>query len=184
MIFGLFRKDPRRDMVLAFYRRVADASRAPWLYLEAGVPDTVEGRLESLTLHALVTIRRLKALPAPAPDAAQDFVDTLFEHVDHGLRELGVGDTSVPKRMKKIAQNVYGRMQAYSGPLDALRADELASALDRNIPGCRSAMLADYLFAAESELSSLSLDDLMERERLFPASPAVAGPASMPAPTP
>jgi cytochrome b pre-mRNA-processing protein 3 len=172
-MFGLFRKDPRRDSVLSLYARAADASRAPWFYLAAGVPDTVEGRIESLTLHALLVMRRLKGLPDPAPDVAQEFVDTLFLHVDHGLRELGVGDQVVPKRMKKIAQNFYGRVQAYAGPLDAGDSVQLASALERNIPGVASAVLIPYLLAAESRLGQMSLDDLFARPDIFdPPAPA------------
>ena len=172
-MFGLFKKDPRRDIVLALYKRVADASRAPWLYLEAGVPDSVEGRLESLTLHALLVMRRLKALPDPAPEVAQEFIDVLFQHVDHGLRELGVGDVVVPKRMKKIAQNFYGRVNAYAEPLDQGDQLVLAAALDRNIPGVASARLVPYLLASEGLLSAMSLDDLLNATMLF----ALPGPA-------
>ncbi|MCU0885383.1 MAG: ubiquinol-cytochrome C chaperone [Beijerinckiaceae bacterium] len=166
-MFGLFKKDPRRDIVLALYKRVADASRAPWLYLDAGVPDSVEGRLESLTVHALLVMRRLKALPEPAPDAAQEFIDVLFQHVDHGLRELGVGDVVVPKRMKKIAQNFYGRVNAYAEPLDQGDRAALAAALERNIPGVASARLVPYLAASESLLSGLSLDEILNATTLF-----------------
>lgn len=169
MLFGLFRKDPRRELVQALYARSADASRSPWLYTVAGVPDTVEGRIESLTLHALLVMRRLKSLPAPAPDVAQDYVDTLFLHVDHGLRELGVGDTTIPKRMKKIAQGFYGRVQAYSGPLDSADADSLAAAMVRNIPGVAAEPLAAYVLGSAGRLSGWALDDILTRTDLFVA---------------
>ena len=67
-----------------------------------GVPDTFEGRFESLTLHAALLVRRLRAAEAPGPDMAQHLVDTVFRHFDRTLREMGVGDTTVPKRMKLL----------------------------------------------------------------------------------
>ncbi|MGL4441156.1 MAG: ubiquinol-cytochrome C chaperone family protein [Bosea sp. (in: a-proteobacteria)] len=171
----MFKKDPRREIVLALYTRTANASRAPWLYVQGGVPDTVEGRLDALTLHALIVMRRLKALPDPAPEVAQEFVDVLFQHIDHGLRELGVGDVVVPKRMKKIAQNFYGRVRAYTGPLDDADDAGLQAALGRNIPGAASGMLATYLMASERSFSARTLDQVLNDESLFDLPPADKG---------
>jgi cytochrome b pre-mRNA-processing protein 3 len=167
MIFGLFKKDPRREIVLSLYTRTANASRAAWLYVDGKVPDTVEGRLDALTLHALIVMRRLKTLPEPGPEVAQEFVDMLFQHVDHGLRELGVGDVTVPKRMKKIAQNFYGRVQAYTPPLDAEDAPGLAAALERNIPGVASEPLTRYLIASDQAFADMSLEQILNGEVLF-----------------
>ncbi len=63
---------------------------------------------------------------------AQDLIDTVFEHFDRTLREMGVGDTTVPKRMKGLAEAFLGRSTAYD---DALRTgrDALAAALQRNM---------------------------------------------------
>jgi cytochrome b pre-mRNA-processing protein 3 len=166
-MFGWFRKRTGEDAVQELYSRVAEASRAPRLYLTLGVPDTVEGRLESLTLHAMLVLKRLQALPDPAPAAAQDFVDTLFRHIDAGLRELGVGDSVVPKRMKKIAQGFYGRTQAYTAPLAAGDAAALAEALERNIPGVNGAALAEATLAADRRLSQFDLDGLFKQTDLF-----------------
>jgi cytochrome b pre-mRNA-processing protein 3 len=167
MIFGLFRKDLRREVVQALYARSAEASRAPWLYTVAAIPDTVEGRIEALTLHALLVMRRLKELPSPGPEVAQDYVDALFLHIDHGLRELGVGDTTIPKRMKKIAQGFYGRVQAYAAPIDASDAEMLSAALVRNIPAVAAEPLAAYVLASGRRLSGWSLDDVLTRQDLF-----------------
>ena len=170
MMFGLFRKDPRRAVIMALYTRVADASRAPFLYVDATIPDTVEGRLEALTVHALLVMRRLKSLPEPGPEVAQEYVDVLFTHVDHGLRELGVGDVVVPKRMKKIAQNFYGRVEVYAEAIDRADAEALAVALARNIPGVASARLAAYIMMGERHLGTMLLEDVLNRPDLFPAS--------------
>jgi cytochrome b pre-mRNA-processing protein 3 len=167
MMFGLFKRDKRRDVILALYAHCADASRAPWLYAEAGVPDTVEGRLDSLTLHAMLVVRRLGALPEPGPEIAQEMIDVLFQHVDHGLRELGVGDTTVPKRMKKIAQNFYGRVQAYAEPLDKGDDAALGAALERNIPGVATHRMIAYLRGSEARFATFSVEDMLNRADLF-----------------
>ncbi len=167
MALGWFRRRSGAETVEALYARIGEASREPGLYLALGVPDTVEGRLESLMLHAHLVLRRLKALPAPADQVAQDLVDQLFRHIDHGLRELGVGDVSVPKRMKKIAQNFYGRVQAYDVALDAGDRAALEAALERNIPGVAASPLAAWVEATGAHLATLELDAILGSARLF-----------------
>ena len=64
-------------------------------------------------------LRRLNRLPAPAADVAQDLVNSVFTQLDASLRELGVGDMGVPKRMKKLGAAFYGRAAGYDAALDA-----------------------------------------------------------------
>ncbi|MFJ5370886.1 ubiquinol-cytochrome C chaperone family protein, partial [Bosea sp. CER48] len=133
MIFGLFgKRDQRRAPVDALFARIAEASRQPALYLAGGIPDSFEGRFESLALHILLVLRRLRELPPPASDLAQDLVDTCFAYLELGFRNGGVSDVAVPKRMKKIGQMFYGRVQAYEAALAAPGLDALAEALQRN----------------------------------------------------
>jgi cytochrome b pre-mRNA-processing protein 3 len=167
IMFGWFRKNAREDALLAFYRRVAEASRSPSIYIDLKVPDTVEGRLESLSLHALLVMRRLGELPAPADEVSQGFVDVLFQHIDHGLRELGVGDVVMGKRMKKIAQNFYGRMKAYAPGLDAGDAALLSEALARNVPGAEASALAAAALHWQAALSRQSLDEMLTAAEPF-----------------
>ena len=63
--------------------------------------------------------------------------------MDHNLREMGVGDLAVPKRMRALGEAYYGRAQAYREALAAADAGALAEALARNVyagarrrPGC------------------------------------------------
>ncbi len=169
-MFGFFRKNPRRDVVDTLYGRIAAASRHAQLYLALGVPDTLEGRFESLVLHAILILRRLQRLPAPADDVAQDLVDALFGQLDRSLRELGVGDFGVPKRMKKLAQGFYDRAGRYNPALDASDETALADALGRNLfDGARPAQaLARYALAAEAEMAGLDLDTLLRQGPRFP----------------
>jgi cytochrome b pre-mRNA-processing protein 3 len=170
MVLRFFRKSPRQDVVDTLHGRIAAASRHPGLYLALGVPDTLEGRFESLTLHAVLTLRRLRRLPPPAGEVAQDLVDVLFRQLDRSLREMGVGDFGVPKRMKKLAQAFYGRAADYDPALDAADAAALAEALGRNVcGGTRPARaLARYAIAADAELAALDLSALLRDGPSFP----------------
>ena len=131
-MFSLFRRSANQVVIQRLYAEVVAASRQPILFSAFGVEDTVEGRFESLTLHAALVLRRLNALPRPGPDMAQDLIDAVFRHFDSALREMGIGDTVVPKRMKKMAEAFLGRSAAYDA---ALRegGDALALALVRNV---------------------------------------------------
>ena len=132
MILGLFRRSSNDAVIERLYAAVVSASRAAPLYADLAVPDTFEGRFESLTLHAVLVLRRLQALPAPGPEMAQHLIDIVFKHLDRTLREMGVGDTAVPKRMKGLAEAFLGRSTAYEEAIRSGR-DALAVALARNV---------------------------------------------------
>ena len=176
MILRLFGKDPRREAIAALYGRVAAASRAPGLYLQLGVPDTVEGRFESLSLHVMLVLRALRVLPPPADEVARDLADALFRDLDAALREMGVGDTSVPKRMKTLAEAFYGRARAYDAPLDAGDAKGLSESLGRNVLGREGPAdrLAHYALEADRRLRMQDLDGLLRDGPQFPDPDAVA----------
>ncbi|MFL5110364.1 MAG: ubiquinol-cytochrome C chaperone family protein, partial [Microvirga sp.] len=89
MILSLFRKHPRAPLIEGLHGRIDDAVRQPALYLRLAVPDTVEGRFECLVLHVVLVLRRLRRLPSPAKDVAQDLVDAFFRQLDGSLREMG-----------------------------------------------------------------------------------------------
>lgn len=171
MIFQFLRRNPRRSLVEALFDRIATAARRPELYGDAGVPDTLEGRFESLALHTILVLRRLRQLPPPAPDIAQELVDQFFANLDASLREMGVGDVTVPKRMKKLGQAFYGRAAAYDAALDAGDAAALGAVLSRNVLGAAAPAeaLAAYVLACDEALSRQDLDALFARGPDCPA---------------
>lgn len=178
MIAGLFRRaDRRRRTVRALHQRIGEAGRRPGLYTALGVPDTVEGRFEALSLHVILVLRRLGQLPPPAADVAQDLVDSVFMQLDASLRELGIGDMGVPKRIKKLGASFYARAGAYGAALDAGDRAALAAALARNVLDGTEAGTADplaaYVEAAAAALAAQDLDGLLEEGPRFPK-PAAA----------
>lgn len=184
MIFGLFkRRDPNAEIVDRLYLTVAEAARRPAFYADLGVPDTVEGRFELLTLHAFLVLRRLNALPPPARDLAQDLVDATFRQFDTALRELGVGDISVPKRMKTMAGAFLGRGRAYEEAF--VDDDALAGALARNLffgadPKAQAVeAMVGYVRASAAALDAVGFDDIVAARLPFPnpVLPRSGGPA-------
>lgn len=172
-MFGFFkRKQANQHLFDALYASLTEASRQPAFYAVAGVPDTVEGRFDLLTLHAVLVLERLKQLPAPADDFAQDFVDDLFGRFDAALREMGVGDISVPKRMKRIASHFLGRAKAYNDAI-AMGDAALAQALARNVLGDESRLapardLERYVNAARQTLAQRDFSALSQAAIAWP----------------
>ena len=159
MIFKLFRRNPNEVLIARLHGEIMAQARNPVLFLDYGVSDTPEGRFEMVALHVLLAVRRLQQLPAPGPDIAQDITDEMFRHFDIAFREMGVADTTVPKRMKKYASAWMGRARAYGAALDSRDAPALAAALARNVyvdadvnhEG--AARLSRYILASERALA-------------------------------
>ncbi|TVR10094.1 MAG: ubiquinol-cytochrome C chaperone [Salinarimonadaceae bacterium] len=171
MIFGLFRKNKRPSAVEATLTRIVAAGREPVLYLEMSVPDTLEGRFEAVSAHMILLMRRLRELPPPAEDFAQELVDAYFKWLDYTLRDTGVGDVAVPKRMKTLVSNFYGRVRAYGDALDSQDMEAFAEALARNVTGegDDAKALAAYLAAAELRLRDQDFDALVADGPAFAA---------------
>lgn len=166
----MFKARRKVDAPLLLLERVTVASRAPALYLEAGVPDTFEGRFECLTLHAFLVMRRLRELPDPAGEVAQEFVDHIFAHLDQGLRQSGIGDLGVPKRMKKMAQGFYGRIDAYDSAMEGGDRAVLEAALRRNVTAdADSAILAGYMLERWGDLADCTLEELLNMNPVIKA---------------
>jgi cytochrome b pre-mRNA-processing protein 3 len=167
MVFGLFRRNKPVASVNAVYGDIVAAARWAQLYRDLGVPDTVMGRFEALTLHAALMLSHLKTLPPPADSLAQELVDRFFSELDAALREVGIGDVSVPKKIKKLAQAFYGRAQAYENALapDA-PALQLEESLARNVlergeqPGLAT-VLAQHVRHLAAHLAAQSLEDIV-----------------------
>jgi cytochrome b pre-mRNA-processing protein 3 len=186
VIARLFRRGgERRRAIATLHAAVSAAARAPALYTELGVPDTVEGRFEALCLHVILALRRLNRLPPPAADVAQDLVDSVFRQLDASLRELGVGDLSVAKRMKKLGAAFYGRAAGYDAALEARDDGPLRAVLARNVLGGapEAGGLAAYVRAADAALAGADLDALLRQGPPFPEPGAFVGEAAADAAT-
>lgn len=123
----LFRRGPTAER--SSYEAIVAAARHPVFYADWGVPDTLDGRFDMISLHTFLVLDRLKGVEK---DFRQRLVDEMFADMDRSLREMGVGDISVGKKVRKMAEVFYGRVAAYdaalAGPPEALEA-----AIARNV---------------------------------------------------
>jgi cytochrome b pre-mRNA-processing protein 3 len=134
MIFPLFRRSSRQDTISALYGTIVAQARLPCFYREYGVPDTVNGRFDLLVLHLAIVLDRL-AEGSELRAMGQALFDRFCEDMDDNLREIGIGDLSVPREMQRIGEAFYGRAQAYRSALASEGDEALVAALVRNIYG-------------------------------------------------
>lgn len=178
---SLFRRASRnrnREIVDMTYASVVSAARNPVFYAQWGFPDTPLGRYESIGLHLILFLRRTRNEPGAAGDLSRDILDEFFKDVDHSIRELGVGDQSVPKRIKKLARMFYGRMEHYWKALDERDAKALGDAVARNVvPDAPDSIdrraIADYMLRAADMLDRTAASELLTGAVRFPE-PAAA----------
>lgn len=163
MIFGLFRKrNHNQIIVVRQYDVLISMARQPVFYTDYDVPDTVMGRFELLSAVMILFFRRTRSSATSGQELAQEIIDAFFEDIDYSIRELGIGDNSVPKRMKKLAGMFYGRLESYAAAMDGNDRDALAAALQRNIhpkasEGAPSMLgLADWMMTAEAHLADVA----------------------------
>lgn len=165
MLKQLFRPRPQARQAEALYALVVDQARQPAFYTALATPDRIDARFELYTLHVLLLLMRLRAEGERGADIGQRLFDVYVSALDDSLRELGVGDLSVAKKMRKLGEALYGRMKAYETPLEAGDAGELALALARNVHGSEEAVagsaLADYALRTRDSLAGQGLDDLL-----------------------
>ncbi|MEE2995887.1 MAG: ubiquinol-cytochrome C chaperone family protein [Pseudomonadota bacterium] len=147
------------------YRTIIDQARQPHFYAELGVPDTVDGRFELISVHAFLVLRRLKPGLGGEGQIGQAVFDTMFEDMDLSLREMGAGDIGVGKRIKSMVQAFYGRVASYDAGL-ASADRELEEALRRNVYGTSEPVpqlvseLANYMRRQEAHLAGIDIEDV------------------------
>jgi cytochrome b pre-mRNA-processing protein 3 len=171
--FNHFRKPhaPSRGTIEAIYGMIVTQAREPLFYRDLAVPDTVNGRFDMLVLHLWMVLRRLKPIEGGTA-LSQALFDRFCDDMDANLREMGVGDLTVPKRMQAFGEAFYGRIAAYDLALEAGQ-EPLAQALCKNIlngEGAEKArQLARYAEAAIATLAGLDEATLRSGSWKFPS---------------
>ena len=173
MILSLLRRNPSKTTIQALYGVIVAQARLPSFYLRHGVPDTVDGRFDLIVLHLFLLAARASHEPGPLGALPAALFNRFCVDLDHNLREMGVGDLTVPRRMKGYAEAYYGRSDAYGKALAANDRAGLAAALARNVYGHdatddASARLADYVMAASASLAAQPADAMLRGTLNFP----------------
>lgn len=179
------------------YERIVAQARDPAFFRDMGVPDSMEGRIEMIMLHLVLMLDRLKTEGAAGQRLGQRLMEHLMADLDDALRQIGIGDMGVPRRVKKAAAALTERARDYRAGLASAPAiaggpgdDELPAALMQHVFGARGAdvvsdlvsganaaaaptpdaiQLAAYLRRAARHLAAVPSADIFQGNALFPA---------------
>jgi cytochrome b pre-mRNA-processing protein 3 len=158
------------------YGAAVSAARDPFYYQQLAVPDTLDGRFDLVGLHVFLLIRRLGAPDAGAagPKLAQAVFDAMFSDMDINLREMGVGDLSVGRKVRSMWEALHGRSAAYQAALAGAEPDlpALAAALARNVwrgaaADTHAMLLARVVVAQDQALAGQPVAGLFAGEARF-----------------
>jgi cytochrome b pre-mRNA-processing protein 3 len=170
MIWPFKKRHADNDREYALYNDIVAQSRREKFYAEMGVPDTVTGRFDIICLNMCIVLRRLRTAKGGNAEFTQALFDLFFKDMDRSLREMGVSDVAIPKRIEKMGGLFYGLLEKVTAALDAEDGRALAAVLGHNIladaaaPG--AAALADY---AEMQAKALDAQDAADIEAGNPA---------------
>jgi cytochrome b pre-mRNA-processing protein 3 len=183
MILSAFRRSGHNSNIHSLYGAIVAQARSQVFYTQYGVPDSIEGRFELIVLHLVLVLRRLASHQAAAEDGpslgpgsavGQRLFEGFCRYLDYNLREMGVGDLAVPRRMRQFGEAFYGRQAAYGAALDAADQRALEKALARNMLGKadapdRAAALARYVRAAVTRMEAEPEEALVAGKAVFPS---------------
>ena len=152
------------------FKALAAQARQPAFYAGLGVPDTVEGRFELYVLHLVLVLHRLKRQGGEAAETSQATFDAFLRNLDEGLRDMGVGDLSVGKKMRRLGEAVYGRIKSYDKALGALSAPDAGAPLEALVsrtvyrdepPAGAAARVAGYIEACVAAMAAQPMEAVL-----------------------
>lgn len=171
MILPFFRKSTLSEPVYAVYSAIVAQSRREIFYAQWGVPDTLTGRFDMISLHAALVFRRLRSSEQATKAFSQSVFDCFFHDMDRSLREMGVGDLSVPKRIEKMGSLFYGLLSSLSTALETGDRAALEGVVKRNFQEGKEhpalAAFTDYILLNDDILSTQSVQDIMAGKLTF-----------------
>ncbi len=160
---GLFRReDPVRRAAQLLHESIAARARERIFYTRFNVTDSIDGRFDLFTLHAFLVLEALKEESGAGKAVGGQLVNFIFAGFEEALRELGVGDAGISRRIKAMANAFYGRLAAYEA---AGSEGDFAAALTRNLyrrasaHGDESRALAHYMLTARARLRGQDLGE-------------------------
>ena len=158
-------KGPSKIAARALHSAAVSQAREPFFYIDLGVSDTPEGRFEALTLHIVMLIHRLNAASSDLGDLSQRVFDVYVSDLDGAMREMGVGDLAMSKRMRALGEAFYGRAKAYDAySRNVLSNDQWSAFLNRTVLEDRSgpdtSLLEDYVRTCRKALMSQTDENL------------------------
>lgn len=156
----------QQGVIFSLYNHLVQAARNPSLYKTYKVPDTLDGRFEAIVLHIALYMAAAEEQLEDSPNLIRELVSVFLKDMDRSLREIGIGDLSVGKEVKKMATAFYGRAEAYKKALHGKSQKSMAAALkrnlyrDQNISSAAAAGLTKYALVSFAQLQQLPKKNL------------------------
>lgn len=171
MFVPFFRKLNLSEPVFEVYNTIVAHSRQEKPYLDWSIADTLTGRFDMISLHAALVFRRLRSKDEVTKGFSQNLFDAFFADMDRSLREMGVGDLSVGKRIEKMGSLFYGLLSTLTLALDSGDLAELEQFVQRNfhdgIDRPEKTEVANYIIACDRALSAQSVEDILSGKLNF-----------------
>lgn len=167
MFSRLFKSQNQSSVPNEIYGRLMAQAREPAFYEVIGVPDSVMGRFDMLAMHVYLINRRLKVEDDPvAAELSQDIFDLFVDDIERALRELGIGDTTVPKRKKKLIHSFYAQIDEFDNDIEAADENGLSEKinsryLEKSENGNKNA-LATYMLENAKALSETEYSEILK----------------------
>ena len=181
-----FVTEPEPSIAHRLYDPLVRHARLPLYYDRLGVPDTPEGRFEVLALHVALVVRKLFRDDEESRLLGQSLFDLMIADLDVNLRELGVGDLSVGKQVKRLAGQFYARLAVLDDAFNDGRTEALTPMLETNVHGAASPPpeeikhLAAIVVALEAALDRQPIAELKTGLVALPDEPALLALGSRP----
>jgi len=169
-LFSLFQN---KEQAYAVYGKLVSQARNPVFYQDFGVADDIDGRFDMILLHLFIVDRRFEKEGDAAKKIRRQLQEAMIADMDRSLREMGVGDMSIGKEVKKMGAAWFGRVKAYSR---AIQADApkpgLAEAIAKNVykgtETDKAEGLASYTLEALQKLAGYSFEEMLTSQFEFP----------------
>lgn len=166
MLSSFFKKSLSQTAPQHIYGGVMTHARTPAFYLDFAVPDTVMGRFDMLSLHIYLLARKLREEGSEiAQGLSQEVFDLYVYDVERALRELGIGDTSVPKKKKKMIRSFYGQIDDFDAALnnknEGLIQDKVATRYLAEIENAKPDLLANYMLKTDKHLENQEIKEIV-----------------------
>ena len=163
--------DPREE-VRPLWHRVVELAREPSYYTDCKVADSVAGRFDLITAILCTVMVRVEASDMRAESAL--LAELFVEDMDGQLREFGVNDVVVGKRVGKLMSVLGGRLGVYRSALAGKARAKLVEAVSRNVTFVDGAdeaagaqCVADKLLALSERLGGFDDEVIMKASGIW-----------------
>lgn len=171
LTFFRSKSNPRKIAAEKLYSSLVTQARMPIFYSEWNVPDTLDGRFDMVLLHAFIVMHRLVGGGKEAEEVSQALYDVIFVDMDRAVREMGIGDLSVKRHIRRMMKAFNGRVAAYEqGVADP---STLHDAVRRNVYGTiaedvSTLAMEDYILRCMSAMQAMPVQAVVEGRVIWP----------------